>query len=97
MAGIRGNTDTWTVVFEDANGTATNPDADTSVVWTASRYADGTSVLDTETQAVADATATGTFVYVYVPTSAGPYYVKATATIGGVVQATSATLREVGN
>lgn len=95
MAGARGNADTWTVVFEDSNGVATDPDG--NVTWTASRYEDGTGVLDTETQTLAQKTATGTFVYVYTPTTAGPYYVKASAVVGGAEQATEATLREVNN
>lgn len=71
-----------TVVFEDANGTATAPDG--SVVWTV--YDQSQTSLDTETQALGDATATGTYQFTYTPTSVETIYIEASATVQSIPQ-----------
>ncbi|HEX6925697.1 MAG TPA: hypothetical protein VF167_09705, partial [Longimicrobiaceae bacterium] len=83
------NAVTATVVFEDAEGAATDPDAGTSIIWRI--YNRHRKLLESETQALADATktATGTYTYDYTPPlslAGAGFWIEAHATVGGKPQ-----------
>ena len=91
--GTVGNADKWTAVFKDASGIPVDPDSD--VTWTV--YDDRNEPIPDAgaTQTLGQKTAIGTFEFTYPPTAFGAYRVKASATVGGVPQATEAVRREV--
>ena len=90
MSGTIGNADSWTAVFRNALGAATDPDGNVTWVVTIPDR-----IVATTTQTLGQKTATGTFVLVYTPTETAAYSVKASAVVGGIAQSTPATLREV--
>ena len=90
-SGTVGNADLWRIVFTDGDGQPVTPDG--PVVWTA--YSEYGAVLETAEQSPDAAVAPGVYEWRYTPQAHGAYSVKASTTVGGVPQATEATMRAV--
>lgn len=90
-SGTVGNADVWRVSFLDADGNPATPDG--PVVWTA--YSEYGAELARQEQQPSAAVAPGVYEWRYTPQEHGAYSVKAAAMVGGVPQATPATMRAV--
>lgn len=91
VSGTVGNTDFWRIALTDADDQPVTPDG--PVVWTA--YSEYGAELETAEQQPDAAVAPGVYEWRYTPQEHGSYSVKAAAMVGGVPQATPATMRAV--
>lgn len=90
-SGTVGNADLWRIAFTDADGQPATPDG--AVRWTAlSEYG---AQLETAEQSPDAAVEPGVYEWRYTPQEHGAYSVKASAVVGGIPQASPATMRAV--
>lgn len=90
-SGTVGNADLWRIVFTDGDGQPATPDG--PITWTA--YSEYGAELETHEQQPGDAVEPGVYEWRYTPREHGAYAVKASAVVGGIPQATPATMRAV--